>query len=393
MPLRGAGIGVYPIPEDFIVEVLTRGGGLDLTAIAFAPNGRVFLAERSGLIWSWEEVTGDIELQLDIQEDVYENGRRGVESMVVDEEGRLFILYAASDVDDFEQAGAFGRVVRYDLDSEGYSVEENTKLVLLGENYSDGIPACSDAYSLGKIRLGKDGTLLIATSDAADHNQVDSGGEHGACFGDGRLKNEEDIGAYRAQSLNSLAGKILRIDANTGDGLPSNPYFSGSRTRIESKIWAKGLREPAGLIAWPAHLSSDHPGAVVVADRGWQVMEELNISLSAGADFGWPCMDGLEPAEEYPVGPLGSTFCAEEESDEPAYWWHHQNAAFSNPSGLAGTRFGDMTLYEGTQYPSFYNGRIFYSDEGRGWLANRIVEFRGRISGSAAFFHSGRSSA
>ena len=42
---------------------------------------------------------------------------------------------------------------------------------------------------------------------------------------DGIISPKENIGAYRSQLLDSLSGKLIRIDAMTGDGLASNPFF------------------------------------------------------------------------------------------------------------------------------------------------------------------------
>ena len=361
----------YPIPDDFLVEVLTEGG-TTYSSIAFTPGGGVLVAEKGGRIWSWNNVTSALSLQIDLSEEVYENGKQGIASMVVEEyQGgtRLFILYSVSVLDDGENGEAFGRVARYDLAPDTYAIIESSKVILLGDDFSNGIPACDGARSLGKIRLGQDGSLLVATSDAASDNEVDVGGLHAECFGAGRFGNEQDIGAYRSQSLTSLAGKVLRIDTSTGNGLPSNPFFSGLGTNTTSKIWSYGLREPAEILALELDSEPDYPGDIRITDRGWNVLEELNSSSEGGINYGWPCLDGLEPATQYANGPLGSVFCGADEKQGPRHWWHHQNAAFSNPSGLAGTRLGSLALYNGEVYPEYYKGRIFYSDQNRGWLA------------------------
>ncbi|MBX2819775.1 MAG: PQQ-dependent sugar dehydrogenase [Rhodothermaceae bacterium] len=377
----------FPIPDDFLVEVLTDGGAT-YSSIAFIPGGGLFVAEKGGRIWSWSNITSSLSLQIDLQEEVYENGMQGIASMVVEEYqggARLFILYSVSELDDDEDGEAFGRVARYDLSPDTYSIVENSKAILLGDDFSNGIPACNGARSLGKIRLGQDGSLLIATSDAASDNEVDVGGLHAECFGAGRFGNEEDIGAYRSQSLTSLAGKVLRIDTSTGNGLPSNPFFSGLGTNTTSKIWSYGLREPAEVLALELDNGSDYPGHILIADRGWSVLEELNSSSVGGGNYGWPCLDGLEPAAQYANGPLGSVFCDTDENLAPQHWWHHQNSAFSNPSGLAGTRLGSLAQYKGDAYPEYYKGRIFYSDQNRGWLATAAQGPDGRLQDQALF--------
>jgi len=377
----------FPIPDDFLVEVLT-GGEATYSSIAFTPGGEVLVAEKGGRIWSWNNLTSALTLQVDLSEEVYENGNQGIASMVVEEYqggARLFILYSVSELDDNEKGEAFGRVARYDLAPDTYALIESSKAILLGDDFSNGIPACDGARSLGKIRLGQDGSLLIATSDAASYNEVDVGGLHAECFGAGRFGNEEDIGAYRSQSLTSLAGKVLRIDTSTGNGLPSNPFFSGLGTNTTSKIWSYGLREPAEILAIELDGQSEYPGDLLIADRGWNVLEELNSSSEGGANYGWPCLDGLEPATQYANGPLGPVFCNGDEKQAPQHWWHHQNSAFSNPSGLAGTRWGSLALYEGDVYPAYYKDRIFYSDQSRGWVATAAQGQDGALQDQVLF--------
>ena len=86
----------------------------------------------------------------------------------------------------------------------------------------------------------------------------------------------EDIGAFRAQSLTSLSGKILRLDPETGLGIPSNPILFRSGSSTVSKLWAYGFREPVGLTSLSTEHEDDHPGHFIVGDRGWNVLEELN---------------------------------------------------------------------------------------------------------------------
>ena len=364
------------VPDSFYVEELILPGVLNTpTALAFTPGGSILIGEQSGVIWLWKDGAASLQLLWDLSQEVYANGARGLESMAVGSGANgqlyLFLLYTVSDVEDDTDSGAFGRITRYTFDPSETALLTDSRTVLLGEGFEDGIPACTPSHRTGELRLGNDGALLVATSDAAEHNQFDRGGMHDACFGPGRIDDGEDIGAFRAQSLTSLAGKILRLDPETGLGLASNPFFSGAGSNTVSKLWAYGFREPVGLTPLSDVHQEDHPGHFIVGDRGWNVLEELNRIQNGGGNYGWPCADGRLEAEQYADDPLAEVFCTSAVVREwPHRWWHHQNPSFSNPPGISATRLAGITRYTGTTYPSSYNGRIFYADAVRGWMAS-----------------------
>ena len=61
----------------------------------------------------------------------------------------------------------------------------------------------------------------------------------------------QDVGAFRSQILETLGGKLLRINSGTGEGICEgsgfpvfNPFCDGNPNSIASKIWATGLRNP-----------------------------------------------------------------------------------------------------------------------------------------------------
>ena len=107
------------------------------------PDGGVLIGEKSGLIWLWHEDVASLQMVLDLSEEVYANGARGLESMVVgsgaSEELYLFLLYTVSDVEDSIESSAFGRITRYSIDESSGALLTNTRNVLLGDGFEDGI--------------------------------------------------------------------------------------------------------------------------------------------------------------------------------------------------------------------------------------------------------------
>ncbi len=143
----------------------------------------------------------------------------------------------------------------------------------------------------GNIAFGPDGYLYIGTGDGGGGNDP--------------LNN--------AQNLQSLLGKMLRIDVSVGDGdqngfvVPSNNPFIGSG---RPEIWSIGLRNP-----W--RWSFDDParggtGALVLGDVGQGQREEIDYEPAGrgGRNYGWRIREGLiatpgiSPAEQPAFTPL-----------------------------------------------------------------------------------------
>jgi glucose/arabinose dehydrogenase len=133
----------------------------------------------------------------------------------------------------------------------------------------------------GKLQFGNDGYLYISTGDGG------SGGDP--------LNN--------GQSLNTLLGKLLRIDVDIDPGtynIPSDNPFVGNGSALD-EIWAYGLRNP-----WQYSFDSlTHD--LYIADVGQNVWEEINFTSSestGGENYGWRIMEG---AHCYPSDPCDDT--------------------------------------------------------------------------------------
>jgi glucose/arabinose dehydrogenase len=119
----------------------------------------------------------------------------------------------------------------------------------------------------GSIAFDADGLLYIALGD---------GGSAG------------DPQNY-AQNLQSLLGKILRIDVSgaTGYTIPATNPFVGNPAGLD-EIWSYGLRNP-----WKISFDSDN-GELWIGDVGQSNREEINNVpiVNSGYNFGWKCYEG-----------------------------------------------------------------------------------------------------
>lgn len=203
-------------------------------------------------------------------------------------------------------------------------------------------------HNSGRIAFGPDGFLYWTVGDGGAPNDVGLG--H-APEGNG-------------QNLNTLFGKILRIDVNKseGYGIPrDNPYADGKAGRPE--IFAYGLRNPWGI-------SFDRGGSreLFVADVGQESWEEVNI-IQKGGNYGWRVREGLvcfdpekpmEPPVNCPtVGADGKPFI------DPVIIYKNFRKYAKDPEGRGLCITGGY-VYRGKAFPALV-GKYVFADWTRTW--------------------------
>ncbi|MEP6594360.1 MAG: LamG-like jellyroll fold domain-containing protein [Ginsengibacter sp.] len=203
-----------------------------------------------------------------------------------------------------------GRLTRFTATKTptGYNVDTLTRKVLIGATKSTGIPVVYEFHHVGGLVFGTDGTLLIGTGDGATSALTDTGSASGTYYAqalnDGIITSQENVGAFRSQLLESYNGKILRIDPETGNGIPSNPFYQTANPgSIRSKVWALGFRNPFRMTLKPGtgsiNPADGNPGILYVGDVGYVTWEELDVVNKPGMNFGWPLFEGLTPQTAY----------------------------------------------------------------------------------------------
>ena len=214
-------------------------------------------------------------------------------------------------------AATIGRIARYttSIVDGNLVADPASRKILLGETITTGMPVLHKSHSVGSLAFAADGTLLATTGDGASYDDTDVGAitnddpnihnntYHADALADGIITLKEDVGAFRSQMLSSLNGKLLRLDAETGDGVSSNPFFDATAPRsAKSRTWALGFRNPFRMSVKPGtgstNPSAGDIGEVFVGDVGFGLSEELNIVKAPGQNFGWPIYEGNGPSSD-----------------------------------------------------------------------------------------------
>lgn len=177
----------------------------------------------------------------------------------------------------------------------------------------------------GQIAFGPDSYLYIATGD---------GGSGGDPQGN-------------AQNLESLLGKILRIDVNNTAGannysIPGDNPFVGGSSGERGEIFAYGLRNP-----WRFSFDAEQ-GYLLAGDVGQNAYEEIDL-IEKGGNYGWNELEGNH-CYQPPTGcDLTGTY------DSPV-WEYDRSQGFSVTGGY---------VYRGTKFPEF-KGLYIFGDFGSG---------------------------
>jgi glucose/arabinose dehydrogenase len=229
----------------------------------------VLVVEKHGVI---QTTSG--EPFLDLQSEVLTDEEAGLLSMAFapdySDTGLLYVLYVEEGSEDI-------RIDEFQVTEEGVDPASRRQVMTIAHPWSH-------FHYSGQLQFGPDGYLYVSVGD-----------------GNKPADPEEN-----AQDLDSLHGKILRIDPQPDGsetyGVPEdNPFVDQPGA---DEVWSYGLRNP-----WRFSFDSA-TGALVLPDVGHATWEEINYAPQAagggkGANFGWDCREGTDEFEPDPMGCSG----------------------------------------------------------------------------------------
>ena len=358
---------------------VTLEPGSTPVTLEWTNGNRLFISEKHGKIWIVDNGTLLKEPFADLSKESNHRGDRGILGLTLHpnfpEKPYVYTLYTYDPPEVFNYpnndfAGPDGigqrtvRLVRYTADAKHNfnKVLDNSAKVLVGgqgnwetsgdpfsrgrdvagdsnkwacykngQSIQDCIPQDDLAHASGSVMFAKDGSLLFSIGDGVDGDKA------------------YDL-TLRTLDLDSFAGKLLRVDPETGKGLSDNPFFDGNPDSTQSKIYNLGLRNP---FRFTLHPETDEP---FIADVGWELWEEINQGI--GKNFGWPCYEGddqgLRKASSYKEKQRCKDLYLTDDVTAPLYSWFHAidkgGAAITGP------------FYTGNSFPSKYKNGLFIGD-------------------------------
>ena len=320
----------HGVLHGFVDEIVTSGFTLPV-AFTPLPDGRVLVAEKAGVVRIVRNGQVLPDAFIDLRDRVNDYWDRGLLGVAADpafaQNGFVYLFYVYEN-DPFTYSGPkTSRVVR--VTASGDEADPATEVVLLS-----GLPADSASHNGGAMRFGPDGALWITTGDASSFNAVDPL-------------------ALRTQSLDSLAGKLLRVGPD-GRGLADNPFWNSDADAVRSKVYAYGFRNPFRLTFRPA------TGRPYIADVGANDWEEVN-AVVRGGNHGWPCMEGPAPQAGYQALVECQALYAQGAGaiTPPLVSYPHASGTASITGGA---------FYTGSTFPDLYRGAYVFGDFARGLL-------------------------
>ncbi|MDQ6873813.1 MAG: PQQ-dependent sugar dehydrogenase [Actinomycetota bacterium] len=301
------------------VQFTQRGIGFGQTVYvtnAGDGTGRLFTVDRLGRVLSWVPGAPRATVYLDLHLKVnFNGGEEGLLGLTFWPDFRgtplVFVAYTASDRS--LQVSRF-RLPSYTAATVNPATEEHV-INVPHRTYAN--------HNGGMLVFGKDKQLYVSTGD---------GGGGGDPFAN-------------AQSLASLSGKILRLDAahycagHPYCSPPTNPFVHTAGAL--GQIWQYGLRNPWRFSVDPV------TGTMWIGDVGQDAFEEVDTAAmsAGGSNFGWSCREGF------------STYNASRCSATANYVNPLLVVAHPNAQALIGG-----VVYRGPAYAATLAGRYVFGD-------------------------------
>lgn len=387
----GSAVAAAGLPPGFDDQIVFSGL-IKPTNIEFSPDGRIFVAEKSGLVKVFDNLadnTPDVFADLRSQvSDIWDRGMTGLAlAPNFPTDPWVYVLYAydapPGQTVPYYQDGCPTnpqppnpnctttiRLSRLQASPTGNAMVGAEQQVLW-DQWCDQMPV----HTAGDVKFGPDGMLYVTAGEGASPGVVDYGQLGTPPNPCGDPVNEG--GALRAQDIRTdadaarLDGALLRLDPATGAAAAGNPNI-GSADLNKRRIVAYGLRNAFRFTFRPT------TNEVWLGDIGWNTWEEIdrlvNPTASPVTNFGWPCYEGAGPMPGYANAnlPLCNSLYPPGGGHTPPYYTYNHAAAVApgescrgGGDAITGTAFYPTA---GGPYPARFAGALFFADYSRGCI-------------------------
>src|SRR5881275_2371806 len=292
------------LPPGFVEAQV--GGNLSgsPTAMAFAPDGRLFVCQQGGQLRVIKNgvLLGTPFVNLTVDS----SGERGLLGIAFDPNFAtnhyLYVYYTVA------TSPIHNRVSRFT--AAGDIAAPGSHVVILELNNL----SSATNHNGGAIHFGPDGKLYIGVGENAN--------------------------GANSQTLSNLLGKMLRI--NSDGSIPTDNPFYNTATGSNRAIWALGLRNPFTFAFQPGTTR------MFINDVGQSTWEEIDDGI-AGSNYGWPITEGPTSDPDF---------------RSPIYYYGHGSSDTTGCAIVGGAFYNPPV----PQFPSSYIGKYFFADLCSGWI-------------------------
>ena len=406
-------------------DVTVFTGFTEPSKVQFAADGRVFVAEKGGLIKVFSSLSATTPtIYADLRSEVDDYWDRGLLGFALSpnfvNDHTFYVQYGYDHNPVADLSGnpyhaptqwndvcpsppgpttdgctILGRISKFTVaPAAGTSLGPANESVLV-QGWCQQYPS----HSNDDLWIGPDGLLYSTAGEGASFNGPDYGqlggtsapvvtpvnpcGDPPSAAGTADTIPTAEGGALRSQSIRRvegmgaavLNGAMLRLDSSTGYGVPANPFYTGNGNNNQSRILAFGLRNPFRFTFQPAK------NLVWIGDVGdatWEEVDRLPMAPTASNDdFGWPCREGTS---DHPGWPSGINPCTSlTNTVDPFYTYNHGSliADETNCPTANGSSISGLAFYTGTAYPAAYQGALFFGDHTRSCIWAMLPDTNG----------------
>lgn len=285
------------LPAGFVEAQFGSSVGSAPTAMAFAPDGRLFVCRQGGQVRVIKN--GALLTTPFVSLNVTSGGERGLLGIAFDPNFSanqfVYLYYTTS------TSPIHNRISRFTANGDVAVAGSEFVLVDLEDLSS------AQNHNGGGIHFGPDGKLYAGVGENAN--------------------------AANAQTLSNRLGKILRL--NPDGTIPTDNPFFNTATGANRAIWALGLRNPYTFGFQPG------TGRMFINDVGQSAWEEIDDGI-AGSNYGWPNCEGA---------------CAQPNANfrDPLFQYGHGTSATTG-CAIVGAAFYNPPV---NQFPASYIGKYF----------------------------------
>jgi glucose/arabinose dehydrogenase len=350
--------GTAPEPAAGFEDTIVLRGLREPLSVAFAADGRVFVAEKRGVIRVLRRLGARAStLWADLGARVFTNGDRGLFGLALDpQDGAVYVLYTFDGpVGATEPLGRRRCPELFDggcvVSGRLSRIERGGRETVLVAGWCQQFPS----HGVGDLVFAPDGTLYASGGEGASYERVDTGAAADAC-GDPAGEG----GALRAQARGT-SGAVIAVDVRRGT----------------QRVLAYGLRNPFRIAPRPG--SSE----LWIGDVGSTRADELDVvDLAGGArNFGWPCYEGDAPLRSYDEAdvPTCERLYAAGTAVAPEHVLPRDDEVLDGDGCGKGTQaISGLAFYNGGSYPARYRGALFFADFVRRCLWVALPDESGR---------------